>query len=119
MIFVPLIHKMVDMAFKLSGDLPDTLLLVKKEATSFNFSSGAASISTDPTSLTFSAFVVDYKRKSDPVGFLHQKVTAKTTVIGDLSFYSEVISSGGLTWNIGDVISKNAYLTEFIIYRSL
>ena len=104
-----LVKKLVDVAFKVSDDLKETITL-KATTRAFDFSTGITSTDSYFEDVEVIPSTIE---KSDEVHKL--RLTARS--IPDISIFDTVVFRG-VDWKVGEVISHNEFVTKFWIYKN-
>jgi len=110
-----LINGNVRRAFNLVKDLATDVTLVKKNVTTFDFSTGAPTTAT-PVNVITKGIIYSNDKMSRDRTTTKQNILLKNEDIGDFSSFDELIVNG-VTWKIGPVITSDHYVIMAEIYK--
>jgi len=110
-----LVSRNVDKAFKLIGDLANTVTLVRKATSTFNFSTLNIK-ETDQANLVTTAIISDIKKPSGEHNTKASSLMLKTKEIGDINLFDTVIINNE-SFKIGPLISTDGFVTTVEIFR--
>jgi hypothetical protein len=116
--FRSLIKKQVRKAFAASKDLTSDITLLQKDATGFNFTTGAP-IETATISTTLKCIVERKERNQkdkELTNTVEQIVYLISEDVQDLTIYDKV-TMNGFTWNIAHPCKDDGYLTTVLLKR--
>ena len=109
-----LVERNIDKAFKLIGDLANTVTLVRK-ADSFNFSTLNVK-SVELANLVTLAVITVVKKPTTEHNVKATSMILKTKEVGDINLFDTVIVNSE-TYKIGPVVSTDGFLTMVEIFK--
>ena len=112
-----LINLNINKAFDLIEDLADDVVLTKKLASSFNFSTIEAKVSTSET-VTTKAIITDIKKQSSEHSALYKSAMFKTQDIGDINAYDTLVIDNQ-NWKVGPLTRSDRFITVVEIYKEV
>ena len=115
MSYQALIDANLNRAFNLIKDLAKDIVLTRQTNPNFDFGTGTAKFGT-PVTVATKAVIIEDKKPNDNRNTIKRQMMLKTKEIGDINQYTTV-SINNETWNIGDVIKNDGFITLADIHR--
>jgi prephenate dehydratase len=112
-----LINKNLTKAFNMLKSFTVEVILTKKSAETYSFSS-MTSATTDAAPITTRAVILGKVKTSNTSNTLKQQLLLNTQPIGDLSLYDK-ITVNGVIWSIGPSIDNSGYITLIELFREV
>ena len=116
MSYKTLINSNVRKAFNLVKDLAEDVILSKKTASEFNFSTGEAKLTIE--NIPTKAIITSSDKSAKETNIIMKVMLLKTQDIGDISAY-DVVTIGAIPWKIGPLIESDNYVTVTQIYKEV